>query len=73
MLNHSSEPSRRATSLLKLDLPMEVEVEGEGTVKFNGFFSMKAGEGEHLLGLVLMGNDVLNLLLLLMLLLMLHA
>jgi hypothetical protein len=44
MLNHASDPSRRCTSLLKFDLPMDVEVEGVGLVQFRGFFSMKAGE-----------------------------
>ena len=43
MLNHASDPERRCTSLLKFDLPMDVEVEGVGQVKFRGFFSMKAG------------------------------
>ncbi len=54
MLNHSSEPARRATSLLKLDLPMDVEVEGVGRVAFKGFFSMKAGEGAAGVGLGLL-------------------
>uniref|UniRef100_A0A7R9VAF8 SET domain-containing protein n=1 Tax=Chlamydomonas euryale TaxID=1486919 RepID=A0A7R9VAF8_9CHLO len=41
MINHSTDPARRNTSLHKFDVRMEVEVDGRNVV-FDAFFAMKA-------------------------------
>ncbi|KAG1673647.1 hypothetical protein FOA52_013311 [Chlamydomonas sp. UWO 241] len=41
MINHSTDPARRNTSLHKFDTRMEVEVDGK-TIAFDSFFAMKA-------------------------------
>ncbi len=43
MINHSTEPSRRNTTLHKYDTPMSIEVEGT-KLSFESFFAMKAGK-----------------------------
>ncbi len=43
MINHSTDPARRNTTLHKFNAPMEVEVEGR-KLSFSSFFAMKAGE-----------------------------
>jgi len=43
MLNHSTRPELRNTTLERIESAMTVEVEGVGEVSFDAFFTMKAG------------------------------
>ncbi|GBF94957.1 hypothetical protein Rsub_07458 [Raphidocelis subcapitata] len=42
MLNHSTLPELRNTTLERISAPLTVEVEGVGTLSFDSFFTMKA-------------------------------
>lgn len=57
MLNHSTNPEERNTTLFKFNNEMTVQVDGED-VSFKGFFTMKAGM--HALGSKLLVLNILR-------------